>query len=62
VVAHCMRSASVSEMLDWIPAELRVVRVTRPKYACPCPDGCVQAPAPERPIAGGLATPCSLKY
>jgi transposase IS66-like protein len=26
---------SVSEMLDWIPAQLRVIRTTRPKYACP---------------------------
>ena len=25
---------SVSEMLDWIPAQLRVIRTTRPKYAC----------------------------
>jgi transposase len=25
---------SVSEMLDWVPAQLRVVRITRPKYAC----------------------------
>jgi transposase len=24
---------SVSEMLDWIPAQLRVIRTTRPKYA-----------------------------
>jgi hypothetical protein len=51
---------SVSEMLDWIPAQLRVVRTTRPKYACrPC-DIVVQAPAPERVIAGGLATPALL--
>lgn len=25
---------SVSEQLDWVPASLRVLRVTRPKYAC----------------------------
>jgi transposase len=25
---------SISEMLDWVPAQLRVVRITRPKYAC----------------------------
>ena len=24
---------SVSDMLDWVPAQLRVVRITRPKYA-----------------------------
>ena len=48
---------SVSEMLDWVPAELRVVRITRPKYACRACDTVAQAPAPERPIGGGLATP-----
>jgi transposase len=53
---------SVSEMLDWIPAELRVVRVTRPKYACRACGTVVQAPAPERPIAGGLATPALLAH
>jgi transposase len=25
---------SVSETLDWVPAQLRVIRTTRPKYAC----------------------------
>jgi transposase len=25
---------SVSQMLDWVPAQLRVLRITRPKYAC----------------------------
>ena len=25
---------SVSEMLDWVPAQLRVMRIRRPKYAC----------------------------
>jgi transposase len=51
---------SVSEMLDWVPAQLRVIRTTRPKYACRTCDTVVQAPAPERLIAGGLATPALL--
>ncbi|MCS3524482.1 transposase [Bradyrhizobium elkanii] len=51
---------SVSEMLDWVPARLRVVRVCRPKYACRSCGTITQAPAPERPIAGGLATPALL--
>jgi transposase len=51
---------SVSEQLDWVPASLRVLRVTRPKYACRACNSVVQAPAPERPIAGGLATPALL--
>ena len=51
---------SVSEMLDWVPAELRVIRTTRPKYACRTCETVTQAPAAERPIAGGLATPALL--
>ncbi len=51
---------SVSEMLDWIPARLRVVRIRRPKYACRHCGTVSQAAAPERPIAGGLATPALL--
>ena len=51
---------SVSEMLDWVPAQLRVVRISRRKYACRACKKVVQAPAPERLIAGGLATPALL--
>lgn len=51
---------SVSEMLDWVPAQLRVVRITRPKYACRTCETAAQAPAPDRLIAGGLATPALL--
>jgi transposase len=48
---------SVSEMLDWVPAELRVVQIRRPKYGCRGCGTIHQSPAPERPIARGLATP-----
>ncbi|MGY8682551.1 IS66 family transposase, partial [Bradyrhizobium sp. UFLA05-153] len=51
---------SVGEMLDWVPAQLRVVRFARPKYACRSCNKVVQAAAPERPIAGGLASPALL--
>jgi hypothetical protein len=51
---------SVSEMLDWVPAQLRVIRIRRPKYGCRACGTVHQAPAPERPIAGGLATPALL--
>jgi len=45
----------VSERLDIIPAQFRVVVTRRPKYACrSCTNGVVQAPAPTRLIAGGL--------
>ena len=48
---------AVSEMLDWVPAQLRVVRLRRPKYGCRACGTIHQVPAPERPIAKGLATP-----
>lgn len=51
---------SVSEMLDWVPAKLRVIRTVRPKYACRVCETVTQASAPERLIAGGLATPALL--
>lgn len=51
---------SVSEMLDWVLAQLRVVRITRPKYACRACNEVVQAAAPERLIAGGLTAPALL--
>lgn len=51
---------SVSEMLDWVPAQLRIVRITRPKYACRTCETVMQHEAPERVIAGGLATPALL--
>src|SRR3954447_3794221 len=47
----------VSECLDIVPAQARVVVIRRPKYACrACEDGVVQAPAPARLIEGGLPT------
>nr|WP_294557001.1 IS66 family transposase [uncultured Rhodopila sp.] len=46
-----------SEMLDIVPAQLRVRVIRRPRYGCRgCEGGVAQAPAPERPIDGGLAT------
>src|SRR4051794_41840121 len=47
----------VSERLDIVPAQVRVLVIRRPKYACrACQDGVVQAPAPARLIEGGLPT------
>ena len=47
----------VAERLDIVPAQLRVLVVRRPKYACrACEEGVVQAPAPARLIEGGLPT------
>ena len=47
----------VSERLDIVPAQFRVVVTHRPKYACrACEGAVVQAPAPSRLIEGGLPT------
>jgi transposase len=48
---------TTSEMLDWVPASLRVIRIRRPKYGCRGCGTIHQAAAPERTIAKGLATP-----
>jgi transposase len=46
-----------TEQLDLVPAQLRVKVVCRPRYGCRACEGTVlQAPAPERPIDGGMAT------
>jgi transposase len=47
----------VNEVLDVIPAILRVLRTIRPKYACRgCTDGVVQAKALPRLIESGMAS------
>ena len=53
---------TVSEMLDHVPARLRVIRIRRPRYGCRACGTIHQAPAPERPIAKGLATPGLLAH
>jgi transposase len=46
-----------TEQLDIEPAQLRVRVTRRPRYACrTCEGAVVVAPAPERPIDGGMAT------
>ena len=52
-----------SERLDIIPAQLRVLVVRRPKYACRgCEEVVVQAPAPARLIEGGLPTEATVAH
>src|SRR3712207_5027813 len=52
-----------SEMLDVVPARYRVRVIRRPRYACrTCEEAVVQAPAPERPITGGMATEALLAH
>jgi transposase len=52
-----------AEMLDYVPAQLRVQVIRRPRYGCrTCEGVVVQAPAPERPIDGGMATEALLAH
>src|SRR5215218_2199342 len=52
-----------SEMLDLVPAQLRVRVIRRPRYGCrACEEAVVQAPAPERPISGGMASEALLAH
>jgi transposase len=53
---------TVSEMLDHVPARLRVIRICRPRYGCRACGTIHQAPALERPIAKGLASPALLAH
>ncbi|WP_456388978.1 IS66 family transposase [Profundibacter sp.] len=51
----------VSERLDIVPAQFRVMLTRRPKYACrSCEAGIVQAPAKLRLIEGGMPTEATI--
>jgi transposase len=52
----------VAEMLEWVPGRYKVIRHVRPKFACETCHTLVQAPAPARPIARGLAGPGLLAH
>lgn len=53
----------VSERLDIIPAQFRVIVTRRPKYACrSCEGRIAQAPAPAHIIAGGMPTEATLAH
>jgi len=52
----------VSEQLDYVPEIFRVIRHVRPKFACSKCESVVEAPAPSRPIARGLAAPGLLAH
>jgi transposase len=49
-------------MLDHMPAQLRVIRIRRLRYGCRACGTIHQSPAPERPIAKGLASPALLAH
>ncbi len=52
----------LSEQLEFVPEHWKVIQHIRPKYACGTCDTLVQAPAPLRPIAKGLAGPGLLAH
>jgi transposase len=52
----------VSEILEYVPASLKVIRYVRPKLACGCCDRIVQAEAPSRPIERSIAGPGLLAH
>jgi transposase len=52
----------VSEILEYVPAHFQVIQQVRPKLACTHCDKIVQAEAPSRPIARGLAGPGLLAH
>ncbi|NRP21579.1 hypothetical protein LPJGGPFB_04838 [Ensifer adhaerens] len=59
---HCI-GEDVSERLDVIPAQFRVIVTRRPKYACRArTDGVSQAPAPARLIKAGLPTEATIAH
>lgn len=59
---HCI-GEDVSERLDIVPAQFRVIVTRRPRYACrSCTDGVVQAPAPARLIPGGMPTEATVAH
>ena len=52
----------VSELLEFVPARFKVIRIVRPKLSCADCEHIVQAPAPSRPIDRGLAGPGLLAH
>jgi transposase len=52
----------ISEMIEYVPERYRVIRHVRPKLSCTDCQKIVQAAAPSRPIARGLAGPGFLAH
>jgi transposase len=55
-------SEDAAEVLEYVPSRFKVIRHVRPKYGCASCQRIVQAPAPTRPIARGLAGPGLLAH
>ena len=55
--------ADKSEKLDITPAQVRVIEIIRPKYACrACEEGVHQSPMPKTAIPKGIPTPGALSH
>jgi len=52
----------VSEMLEHVPEQFKVIRIVRPKLACERCERIVQESAPSRPIPRGIAGPGVLAH
>ena len=52
----------VSELLEFVPARCKVIRIVRPKLSCAGCAHIVQAAAPSRPVDRGLAGPGLLAH
>ncbi len=52
----------VSEILDMIAAQMKVIQVARLKKSCRCCEKMMQVPAPSRPIPGSMAGAGLLAY
>ncbi|MCL4252088.1 MAG: IS66 family transposase [Anaerolineae bacterium] len=68
--AHCpacggelrLVGEDVSEILDMIAAQMKVIEIARLKKSCRCCEKMVQLPAPSRPIPGSMAGAGLLAY
>src|ERR1700689_4079375 len=52
----------VTEILEYVPERVKVIRQVRPKLACAGCDRIVQAPAPSRPIERSISGPGLLAH
>jgi transposase len=52
----------VSEILEYVPAQFKVIRQVRPKLSCAVCERIVQAPAETRPVNHGMAGPGLLTH
>lgn len=52
----------VSEQIEYVPENFKVIRHVRPKFSCTGCDRVVQQPAPSRPVERGLAGPNLLAH